>query len=102
MMVGRIAKVTALALTEIGGLIEPGSGAARAERPMRQGTLVHGAGLELGDGLDTQQDPGRRGGLQHSCATRTNGTLWCWGNNDHGELGTGTTTSHDTPQQVPS
>jgi len=42
------------------------------------------------------------GGSQHSCATRTDGTLWCWGYNGDGELGTGTTTSHDTPQQVPS
>jgi len=42
------------------------------------------------------------GGSQHSCATRTDGTLWCWGYNGDGELGTGTTTSHDTPQQVTS
>ena len=39
-------------------------------------------------------------GYAHACATRTDGTLWCWGANSHGELGTGSHTSADTPQEV--
>jgi alpha-tubulin suppressor-like RCC1 family protein len=39
------------------------------------------------------------GGL-HSCATRTNRTLWCWGYNNSGELGIGNTTIQYRPQRV--
>jgi alpha-tubulin suppressor-like RCC1 family protein len=28
-------------------------------------------------------------GMQFTCATRVNGTAWCWGSNNQGELGTG-------------
>jgi alpha-tubulin suppressor-like RCC1 family protein len=34
------------------------------------------------------------------CARKADGTLWCWGNNDQGELGDGTTTNHLVPTQV--
>jgi alpha-tubulin suppressor-like RCC1 family protein len=37
----------------------------------------------------------------HGCATRTH-TLWCWGQNDSGQLGIGSTTNQDLPQQVNS
>lgn len=33
----------------------------------------------------------------HTCATRRNGTLWCWGRNFSGELGNGTQTDNDSP-----
>jgi alpha-tubulin suppressor-like RCC1 family protein len=39
-------------------------------------------------------------GSLHSCATRTDGSLWCWGDNSFGELGIGSTTNADVPQQV--
>jgi len=32
-------------------------------------------------------------GTSHACARKTDGTVWCWGSNDHGELGNGTTTA---------
>ncbi|HVT06896.1 MAG TPA: hypothetical protein VHO67_05545 [Polyangia bacterium] len=35
-----------------------------------------------------------------ACAARTDGSVWCWGTNDHGELGDGTTTSHLLPAVV--
>lgn len=35
-----------------------------------------------------------------SCAIRTDGTAWCWGENSLGELGIGTTTRQAAPQQV--
>jgi alpha-tubulin suppressor-like RCC1 family protein len=40
------------------------------------------------------------GGYDATCATRTGGTLWCWGNNAYGELGTGNTTSELSLVQV--
>ena len=40
----------------------------------------------------------------HSCAIRTNGTLWAWGSNNYGQLGAGLTTSSgvSSPVQVGS
>ena len=37
---------------------------------------------------------------QHSLAIHTDGTLWAWGRNDHGELGDGTTTNRTSPVQI--
>jgi len=34
-----------------------------------------------------------------SCASRTDGTLWCWGNNMAGQLGDGSTTNRSAPTQ---
>jgi alpha-tubulin suppressor-like RCC1 family protein len=34
-------------------------------------------------------------GLFHGCAVRGDGSLWCWGNNDHGEVGVGTSWTHE-------
>lgn len=39
-------------------------------------------------------------GSGHTCATRTDGTLWCWGRADKGQTGDGTTTDRSTPGQV--
>jgi alpha-tubulin suppressor-like RCC1 family protein len=36
-------------------------------------------------------------GGNHTCARKTDGTLWCWGENDHGELGNGTTDGQTCP-----
>jgi alpha-tubulin suppressor-like RCC1 family protein len=35
-----------------------------------------------------------------ACATKSDGTVWCWGTNDKGELGDGTTTNHYAPAAV--
>jgi alpha-tubulin suppressor-like RCC1 family protein len=40
-------------------------------------------------------------GETHSCAIRTDGTLWCWGSDDAGELGDGSKGSPRGPVQVP-
>ncbi len=39
-------------------------------------------------------------GYTFACALKTDHTVWCWGNNDHGQLGDGTTLSNPYPVQV--
>ena len=41
-------------------------------------------------------------GGRHTCEIRTDGTLWCWGANFYGQLGTGDTVGGPTPRQVGS
>jgi alpha-tubulin suppressor-like RCC1 family protein len=39
-------------------------------------------------------------GAGHSCLQTADGTLYCWGRNNAGQLGTGDTTSHPTPTKI--
>ncbi|MBI5537335.1 MAG: hypothetical protein HY898_31725 [Deltaproteobacteria bacterium] len=41
-------------------------------------------------------------GSFHSCGVRADGSLWCWGNNDSGQLGNGTNASSPLPVKVSS
>lgn len=41
-------------------------------------------------------------GLDHACAIDAQGMIYCWGRNDHGQLGDGTTASHPEPAVVPN
>lgn len=40
------------------------------------------------------------GGTSHSCGTRRNGTVWCWGRNQNYQLGNGTTAQSTVPVQI--
>lgn len=67
---------------------------------------------QLGLGvIDTQRDapalvPGLVGvvevaaGGNHSCVRRNNDSVWCWGSNDFGQLGTGDAVDRSSPVQV--
>ena len=39
-------------------------------------------------------------GAGRGCVLKTNGTVWCWGDNQYGQLGTGNTVSQSLPTQV--
>lgn len=39
-------------------------------------------------------------GTASTCALQDNGTVWCWGNNENGQLGDGTSTESSVPVQV--
>jgi alpha-tubulin suppressor-like RCC1 family protein len=41
-----------------------------------------------------------RAGEEHTCARKMDGTLWCWGHNENGQLGIGTNTSSKIAVQV--
>ena len=40
------------------------------------------------------------GGIYHTLATKTDGTLWAWGRNNNGQLGLGNITNYSSPKQV--
>jgi alpha-tubulin suppressor-like RCC1 family protein len=39
-------------------------------------------------------------GFSHACAITTAGAVYCWGQNNRGQLGTGTTTASDVPVRI--
>ena len=39
-------------------------------------------------------------GDEHTCTVVPDNTVWCWGDNDNGQLGNATTTDSTTPVQV--
>jgi len=98
-----------------------GAGRAHSCEVRDDGTLWcwgKGGNGELGQGDpggsddEDRPEPGRIGslttwahvatGANHNCAVRTDGSLWCWGRNDHGELGLGDRENRYEPARVGS
>jgi alpha-tubulin suppressor-like RCC1 family protein len=69
------------------------------------GQLGHGDGFYVNTNLAAQV-PGISnivaitGGMEHSIALKSDGTVWAWGFGGYGELGDGTDSSRDYPAQV--
>ncbi|HEX5493760.1 MAG TPA: hypothetical protein VFX70_04190 [Mycobacteriales bacterium] len=59
---------------------------------------LRGVHLVVATGGGGDQNPGGHG---HNLALLDDGTVWAWGCNDHGELGTGDTDSHLVPVLLP-
>ena len=67
--------------------------------------LAPGLGAQAGTGPAPQTIGGARvveiaAGAQHSCARVETGRVHCWGRNNYGQLGDGTTTNRLTPVQL--
>ena len=47
-----------------------------------------------------QVDGGGLDAYGHTCARKTDDTLWCWGDNGTGQIGDGSTTVRSSPVQI--
>src|SRR5690606_11789454 len=98
-----------------GPAVSIGLGGAHACAALADGTAMcsgQGAHGQLGDGTlaEGTVTPVPVSGLtnveevdaggRHSCARLSDGTVWCWGSNDNGELGDGTTSQSPIPVAV--
>ena len=89
---------------------QDGSSALRSDRSLWVwGANVGGLGLGLDPSTTVVSSPTMvamtglvevGADLFHGCALRDDGTLWCWGRNVEGQLGTGDSTDRSTPTQV--
>ena len=62
--------------------------------------LALGAGTGPATAAPAAVSSGVAVGYAHTCAIRTDATLWCWGGNYSGQLGDGTTASRSAPVRV--
>jgi alpha-tubulin suppressor-like RCC1 family protein len=70
------------------------------EGKVGNGSIVGNELSPLQIGVDTNWASISVAGFNHSCAIKTTGTLWCWGDNSSGQLGDGTWTQRTSPTQV--
>src|SRR4029453_2203559 len=81
---GTVRGVTATLLTLVGSA--PGEAATRAR--FRAETILNDPSVRISAGSN------------HSCQVNEDGTVRCWGANDHGQLGNGITTLEPTRNPV--
>ncbi len=63
-------------------------------------TRISGGWAQVSAGGYDRGGPGNMGG--HTCAIRLDGSLWCWGANNQGQLGLGHQEDRDEPMEVSS
>ncbi len=71
--------------------------------PLSDAAAAEDAPAESGDDASTNQ--GVRSiavGEDYACAVKAEGSLWCWGRNQYGQLGDGTTSDRPSPVKVAS
>ena len=78
----------------------PGVGAIRKTRTTQGNSISEIVTEELQKFFSQLRFTSIGTGSDHSCGVTVTGTGYCWGNNDSGELGDGTTTTSGTPVQV--
>lgn len=64
----------------------------------RQGPFLHYSTPQLVSGISSVA--GVSAGDLHTCARKTDNSVWCWGYNGFGEVGNGTRTNQTVPAQV--
>ena len=77
----------------------------------KYGQIGDGWAFSNGDGVDQAGARAVEGlssnvrdiavGIEHVCAVKTDGSVWCWGRNQYGQLGDGSSIQRMTPVQVP-
>ncbi len=112
----QIAKPTPVAVTALGVTVAQLDAASGHSCALKNDGTVWCWGLngwgELGDGTKVDKNKpvpiGALGtnvaqisaGYLHTCAVKTDGTLWCWGANTYGALGDGTTVDSSVPVPI--
>ncbi len=98
-------RVAVVLLTTSAALVAPSAGAVattKADAVAEPSEIASWARVDAGGARSEQLarlSKSEESGY-HSCATRTDHTLWCWGSNYRGGIGDGTTTNRQTPTKV--
>jgi hypothetical protein len=91
---GRLGSLARVSGTQLTGITPPGSAAGAVDVVV----YTTSAGDATCTGCFTySSNPSLTAGTAHTCGLTSGGTACCWGANDHGQLGDGSTTNRLTP-----